>query len=155
MATHKLMDGDLQVFKRTGRKHWQCAASIGGRQYRASTKEESLGLAKEIAKDWYLEKTGKSRAGLLRTEKTVKDAAEKFTREYEVITEGERSPKWVAGHQARLRLHLLPFFGSMGLSEVSPGTAQDYRVHRIETTDRKSTRLNSSHGGISRMPSSA
>ena len=28
MATHKLMDGDLQVFKRTGRKHWQCAASI-------------------------------------------------------------------------------------------------------------------------------
>ncbi len=137
MATHKLMDGDLQVFKRSGRRHWQCAASIGGRQYRGSTREESLSLAKEIAKDWYLEKTGKSRAGLLRTEKTVKDAAEKFTREYEVITEGERSPKWVAGHQARLRLHLLPFFGNMGLSEVSPGTAQDYRVHRIETTTEK------------------
>ncbi len=61
------------------------------------------------------------------------NAAEKFTREYEVITEGERSPKWVQGHQIRLRLHLLPFFGKMGLSEVTPGAVQDYRVHRIET----------------------
>ena len=127
------MDGDLQVFKRAGRKAWQCAASIGGRQYRFSTKEESLALAKQVAQDWYLEKMGKSRAGLLKTEKTVKDAAEKFTKEYEVITEGERSPKWVAGHQARLRLHLLRFFGQLGLSEVTPGSVQDYRVHRIQT----------------------
>jgi len=126
------MDGDLQVFKRTGRRHWQCAASIGGRQYRHSTKEESLSHAKEIAKDWYLEKTGKSRAGLLKTEKTFKDAADKFTVEYGVITNGERSPKWVQGHQIRLRLHLLPFFGSMGLSEITPGTVQDYRVHRMQ-----------------------
>ncbi len=140
MATHKLMDGELQVFRRTGRRHWQCAASIGGRQYRFSTKEESLSLAKEIAKDWYLEKTGKSRAGLLRTEKTFKDAAEKFAREYEVITEGERSPKWVQGHQIRLRLHLLPFFGAMGLSEITAGTVQDYRIHRIETTKEKKSK---------------
>ncbi|MGO9818731.1 MAG: hypothetical protein ACLPJJ_04160 [Acidocella sp.] len=133
MATHKLMDGDLQLFKRAGRKAWQCAASVGGRQYRFSTRQEQFNLAKEIAQDWYLEKMGKSRAGLLQTEKTVQDAAEKFTREYEVITEGERSPKWVAGHQIRLRLHLLPFFGKMPLSEVTPGTVQDYRVHRIET----------------------
>ncbi len=77
---------------------------------------------------------GKLRAGLLKTEKTVKDTAEKITKEYEVITKGERSPKWVAEHQARLRLHLLPFFGLMGLSEVTPGSVQDYRVHRIETT---------------------
>jgi integrase len=132
MPIHKLMDGDLQVFKRTGRRHWQCAASIGGRQYRHSTKEESLSHAKEIAKDWYLEKTGKSRAGLLKTEKTFKDAAEKFTVEYGVITKGERSPKWVQGHQIRLRLHLLPFFGAMGLSEITPGTVQDYRVHRMQ-----------------------
>lgn len=134
MATHKLMDGDLQLFKRKGRKAWQCAASVGGRQYRFSTKEEQFTLAKAVAQDWYLEKMGKSRAGLLVTEKTVQDAADKFTREYEVITEGERSPKWVQGHQIRLRLHLLPFFGKLGLSAVTPGTVQDYRVHRIETT---------------------
>jgi integrase len=134
MATHKLMDGDLQLFKRAGRSAWQCAASVGGRQYRFSTRQEQFSLAKEIAQDWYLEKMGKSRAGLLRTEKTVQDAADKFNREYEVITEGERSPKWVAGHQIRLRLHLLPFFGKMSLSEVTPGSVQDYRVHRIEMT---------------------
>jgi hypothetical protein len=33
-----------------------------------------------------------------------------------------------------LWLHLLPFFGNMGLSEVSLGAAQDYRVHWIEKT---------------------
>jgi integrase len=37
----------------------------------------------------------------------------------------------VEGHQIRLRLHLLPFFGDMGVSEVDGGTAQDYRVRRI------------------------
>lgn len=58
-----------------------------------------------MAEDWYLGLCGKQAAGTLVTEKTVADAAERFTREYEVITEGERSPKWVQGHQIRLRLH--------------------------------------------------
>ncbi|MFJ6323328.1 MULTISPECIES: hypothetical protein [unclassified Rhizobium] len=35
------------------------------------------------------------------------------------------------GHSIRLRLHLIPFFGKMGLSEINAGTVQDYRVHRI------------------------
>ncbi|GES53058.1 hypothetical protein FBZ99_11922 [Rhizobium sp. ERR 1071] len=48
-----------------------------------------------------------------------------------MITEGQRSPKWIEGHGIRLRLHLVPFFGKMGLSEINAGTVQDYRVHRI------------------------
>ncbi len=31
----------------------------------------------------------------------------------------------------RLRLHLLPFFGKLRLSEVTPGKVQEYRVHRM------------------------
>ncbi|WP_230640365.1 site-specific integrase [Shinella sumterensis] len=46
--------------------------------------------------------------------------------------------KWgqfrVEGHSIRLRLHLIPFFGKMGLSEITAGTVQDYRVHRIGTS---------------------
>jgi integrase len=33
---------------------------------------------------------------------------------------------------ARLRVHLVPFFGPMGLSEVTPAKIQEYRIHRHE-----------------------
>ena len=60
-------------------------------------------------------------------------AAAVFEREYEIITEGHRSPRWVEGHKARLRLHLIPFFGSLGLSQITAGKVQNYRIHRIDT----------------------
>ncbi len=60
--------------------------------------------------------------------------AERFTLEYGMITDGQRAVRWVEGHQIRLRLHLLPFFGHLGLSGVTPSQVQDYRMHRITTT---------------------
>jgi hypothetical protein len=51
--------------------------------------------------------------------------------EYEIITEDERSKKWTEGHEIRLRVHLLPFFGEQGVSKVSAGKVQDYRIHRM------------------------
>ena len=65
----------------------------------------SLSQAKDFAEDWYLELRGKKRRGELHNEKTFQDAAGQFIREYEVITEGQRSPKWVEGHKARIRLY--------------------------------------------------
>ncbi|MEH2470524.1 hypothetical protein V1281_000232 [Nitrobacteraceae bacterium AZCC 2161] len=32
------------------------------------------------------------------------------------------------------RLRLLPFFGAMGLSTITPGKVQEYRVNRIATS---------------------
>jgi integrase len=128
---HELMGGDIQLFRRPNSKFWYCQATVGGRQRRLSTKKESLRLAEDVAKDWFLTLQGKARAGLLRSERTFAEAAKKFMAEYETITKGERSPKWVAGHEARLRLHLLPFFGETELSKITPGMIQDYRVHRI------------------------
>jgi integrase len=93
-----------------------------------------LAHAKQLAEDWYLELRGKARAGLLKKrEKTFREAAQQFENEYETITEGQRSPKWVQGHKDRLRLHLTPFFGELGLSEVTADKVQEYRVHRIST----------------------
>jgi hypothetical protein len=40
----------------------------------------------------------------------------------------------VYDNSGRLRLHLLPFFGNMGLSTITPGKVQEYRVHRIATS---------------------
>jgi hypothetical protein len=33
----------------------------------------------------------------------------------------------------RLQVHLCPFFGKKGLSEITPGLVQDYRMHRART----------------------
>ncbi|MGC1777435.1 MAG: hypothetical protein WBB34_05760 [Xanthobacteraceae bacterium] len=94
MASHEILGGLVQVYKRGG-KHWHCSATLAGRQRRATTKEEGLVEAKQFAEDWYLEMRGKARAGLLINQKTFAQAAEHFLKEYEIITEGERSKKWV------------------------------------------------------------
>ena len=134
MATHTIFGGKVHVYKRPNSSYWQCSTYLSGRNRRTSTKQESLELAKEFAEDWYLSLRDKNRSGELLNEKTVRQAATVFEHEYEIITEGQRSPRWVEGHKARLRIHLLPFFGSLGLSQVTAGKAQEYRVHRINTS---------------------
>jgi len=134
VSSHEILGGLVQVYKRGEGRYWQCSASFAGRQYRSTTKEEGLTEAKQFAEDWYLELRGKARAGLLKTEKTFAEAAEVFLKEYGVITEGQRSPRWIEGHGIRLRLHLSPFFGELGVSEVTAGKVQEYRVHRVSTS---------------------
>src|SRR5258708_35568691 len=95
MTSHELMGGKLQVYQRGNSRFWQCAASVGGKQRSASTKEESLSLAKQIAEDWYLELRGKDRAGLLKSEKIFRQAPNQFLKEHEILTEGHRSPRSV------------------------------------------------------------
>ena len=131
MASHEVLGGKIQLFKRGDSRFWQCSASVGGKQHRTTTKEESLLQAKQVAEDWFLSLRGKDRAGLLISEKTFKLAAEQFMKEYEIITEGQRSPRWVSGHNDRLRIHLLPFFGPLGISQVTAGKVQEYRMHRM------------------------
>ncbi len=134
MTKHNILGGKVQIYRRSNSRYWQCAASVSGKQHRNSTKEESLSAAKDVAEDWYLGLVGKRRSGELKVGKTVRKAAEQFTAEYETITEGQRSPAWVRGHRDRLRIHLLPFFGDLVLSEVTAGKVQEYRLHRIATS---------------------
>jgi hypothetical protein len=61
----ELMGGKIRVYKRDNCSFWQRSTFLNGRNYRRSTKEDSLSRAKEIAEDWYLEMRGRSRAGLL------------------------------------------------------------------------------------------
>lgn len=131
---HELFGGRLHVYKRPNSRFWQCSTYLAGRNRRVSTKEESLAHAKEFAEDWYLELKGKQRAGQLKAGKTFRFAAERFQQEYAIITGGSRSKKYVATQADRIRVHLLPYFGPMVLSEITPGTVQDYRVDRIQTS---------------------
>ena len=133
VTKHELMGGKLHVYRRENSSQWQCSTYLGGRNRRVSTKSDSLSHAKAFAEDWYLELHGKFRRGEVSSEKTFRETAKVFEREYEIITDGERSPAYVRGHKDRIRLHLNPYFGSMGLSAVTPGAVQEYRIHRRES----------------------
>ena len=132
--THDLMGGKLHVYKRENSRLWQCSTYLAGKNRRVSTKEESLAQAKDFAEDWYLELRGKHRRGEVRDEKSFKEAAQQYLREYTTITEGERSPRYVENNKRRLENYLIPFFGNYGLSEVTSGLVQEYRVARRESS---------------------
>jgi integrase len=157
VITHELMGGKLHVYKRDNSRFWQCATYLAGRNQRVTTKQESLAQAKDFAEDWYLGLRAKDRLGLIKNEKTFRHAAAQFLKEYEIITEGTRSPKWVEGYGIRLRLHLLPFFGDLGLSEITAGKVQEYRMHRATTpvvgSRRPPPKANGGEAAIYKAPS--
>src|SRR5260370_33481192 len=72
------------------------------------------------------------RGGEIKTEKTFGEASEQFLREYDLITQDQRSKVYVEGQPWRSRVHLVPFFGHMGLSEITASKVQEYRIHRLE-----------------------
>src|ERR1051325_5115962 len=96
------MGGRLHVYKRLGSRYWQCSTYLAGRNRRKSLKEESISHARELAEDWYLSLRGKLKAGELKDGKTFAEAAEQFRREYRVITQGQRSEKYVECMEMRL-----------------------------------------------------
>ncbi len=134
-----LFNGKVHLYRRPRSSLWQCSATVDGRQHRTSTGEENAALAKAKAEDWYLRLRGLAAAERFaehpktkKNERTFAQAAKAFEDEYETITEGQRSPKWVQGHRDRLRLHLLPYFGELGLSEVTSAKVQAYRAKRMK-----------------------
>lgn len=145
-ARHSLLDNKVQLYMRPNSPLWQCSCSIAGQQRRASTKEDSLARAKDVARDWYLGLMGKYRAGELKDGVTFRKASEHFVSEYEVITQGERNKEYAESHAMRLRVHLLPFFGNRVVAEITPGLVQEYRVHRTTSRLDKKT-------GVPKRPS--
>ncbi|HEY6184472.1 MAG TPA: site-specific integrase [Terriglobales bacterium] len=136
---HVLMGGKLHVYRRPNSSYWQCSTYLAGKNWRASTKEDSLAHAKDFAEDWYLQLKGKMRDGQLKVGKMFEDAADQFLREYSVITAGERNQRYVEGFGEKLRVHLLPFFRGKVLSEITPGLVQEYRIHRATSRKDKKT----------------
>ena len=119
---HELMGGKLHLYKRPNSRLWQCYTYLAGRAWRETTGEENLAPAKQVAEDWYLQLRGKSRAGELKAGKTFEFVARQFLKEYRILTEGERSPKWVELLENKLDKYLIPYFGRMVVSEITSGT---------------------------------
>ena len=115
MASHEILGGWFRSIGAAGR-YWQCSASIDGRQYRSHDEGRRPDPAKQFAEDWYLGLRGKARAGLLKNRKDVRRRPPTNSRKNtRIITEGQRSQRWTEGHKIRIRLHLRPFFGELGL----------------------------------------
>lgn len=133
---HSILGGKVHVYLRENSPYWQCSSYLNGKNHRSSTKEKSLRLAKEFAEDWYLTLRGKNALGELSNERTFAFAAEKFLLEFEADTMGERNPKCLTNHQNHVRLHLEPFFGKLGLSEITTTKIQEYRLERMQSTYR-------------------
>jgi integrase len=142
-ARHEILGGKVQLYRRPGGRFWQCSTSIGGEQHRATTKKEELSQAEDAAEEWYLELRGTFKRGELgklkaaNAEKTFKEAAEVFMREFPIITEGQRNAIYVKGHERRLRNYIIPFLGDKPLSEVTGGAVTEYRIDRIEKSKAK------------------
>ncbi len=154
--SHTLMDGRLHVYRRENSRFWQCATYLNGRNHRQSTKETNISFACEFARDWYLDRLAEDRlrkAGKLPAapetrvvfpqritpkrpgEKTFREAAAVFEKEFEAMTLGERNAHYVAGKGRVIRLYLNPFFGDLPITDVSAGRIQDYRLHRVTPPD--------------------
>lgn len=129
---HSILGVNVHICQPENSSIFQCTSYLYGRIRRVSTKEESLAKAKELAEDWYLELRGKKARGELPSELTFMQAAERFIKEYELMTAGERNEIYVKGHRARLKNHLLPYLGKMGLSQITSGAVQDYRMFRLQ-----------------------
>lgn len=134
---HIILGGKVHLYRRGTRGRYHCSATIEGKQYRSATNKDDLRQAEEVAEDWYLKLRGMVRSGDLekvtarKKEKTFQVAAEKFLEEFPVLTEGQRNAIYVKGHERRARKYLIPFFGKKGLSEITGGLVNEYRMHRI------------------------
>lgn len=159
VESHTIMDGKVHIYRRENSRFWQCAVYLGGRNHRQTTRQDSLVMAKDYAREWYMERYADERLrrrGVplpdatewadaepapqpAKTRKptglTFQDAADVFVAEYQVITLGERNEEYVAQKSRHLRRYLLPFFGKKTLTEITAGLISEYRVHRLSPVD--------------------
>ncbi|AXK79545.1 site-specific integrase [Pseudolabrys taiwanensis] len=137
-ARHTILGGKVHLYKRPDARFWQCSTTVGGVRFRDSTKKDELSQAEDAAEEWYLELRSKFKRGELgelkqvNKEKTFREVAELFLREFKALTEGHRSPIYVGGHERRVKKHLNPFMGDKPISQITSGLVQEYRVHRVE-----------------------
>lgn len=147
---HRVVDSKVYVYRRENSRFWQCAVYLSGRNHRQTTGQENLALAVEYFRDWYQDQVAKDRLrrrGMLPApagvavvrpppkripgERTFREAATTFLREFKTLMRGERNAEYIASKERVLRLYLLPVFGDLPLSAVDAGRVQDYRVHRL------------------------
>lgn len=106
---HSIMGDKVHVYRRDNSGKWQCSTFLEGKNHRVTTGTDSLSLAEQFAEDWYFGLRLKQKDGKLKREKTFRDAAEQFQKEFNFVTGGTRNQKYVSDNYRRLNLYLIPF----------------------------------------------
>jgi integrase len=134
-AVHEVFGVKVQIYRRSKSPFWWCSTTVGGERHRTSTGKEDYDQAALVAEAWALKLKGVERwgGGLKKAKRPFEVAAKQFLDEFEVLTQGERSPQYVALHRGRLKNHLLPYFGETDITEISSGMIYNYRIHRMKT----------------------
>lgn len=148
---HKILGGKVTLYRRGNGGNWHASTFLDGAKRRTTTGDDSLSRAKDFAEDWYLTLKGKKLSGTLgpaKTEKTFRDAATQYEKEYAIITGGQRNAVYVDGNFRRIKKYLNPFFGDLGLSEVTSAKVQEYRLLRQTPVDEKVPATNTLHQEI-------
>ncbi len=78
MEIHRILGDKGRLYRRADGGNWHCSTYLDGKEWRKSTKLRSLGRAKDVAEDWYLELCAKKRFGELESGKTFAQAAKQF-----------------------------------------------------------------------------
>lgn len=148
MESHFTLERKVRVYQRPESSKWHCETRLNGKKLRKSTGETDFGKATKIAEDWYFQiRSGDIEATPIEkisptvseTGHSFKDVARLFEDEYEVLTEGQRNPRYTRDHAARLRNHLIPFFKNTPVEEITTGHIQDYRLMRLHPKRAKRT----------------
>jgi hypothetical protein len=114
---YTILGGKVHVYKRPNSGSAGNAPAISPERIAApSTKEDSLSKAKEVAEDWYLQLRGKLRSGEIKTRETFREASDQYLREYDIITQGERSKTYASGDSTRVSWPPGPVLRHLGLS---------------------------------------
>jgi len=127
---HELVGSKVQLYQRNNSPFWWCAATIGTKRHRISTKKLDLREATTFAEDWVLNLRGVERwGGGSKSGVKFKVAATRFLDEFTILTEGQRSPAHVAMVAGRVKNYLIPYFGEMVVPEINSSAIQAFRIH--------------------------
>lgn len=136
MDTHYILDDKVRIYQRENSQVWQCQTRLDGDKKRISSKTADLHEAKLFAQCWYYDLRGVPHEGKYaieqKPEHTFSDASDKFIREYPIITNGDRNPRYIRDHVSRIENHLRPFMGEKGIAEITAGLIQEYRIMRLQ-----------------------
>jgi hypothetical protein len=121
---HTILGGKVHVYKRQlaafGSAQAISQAKIGGpaRRKRASPRPRKSPRTGTYS-------FAELRAGEIKGEKTFREVSEHYLREYDIITQGQRNKRYGDGQHWRSKVHLVPFFGNLGISEITAGEIQE------------------------------
>jgi integrase len=115
----------LHLYMRPNSEYWWCRFYHQGKAHRASTKSKNKPDAETFAADWYFNKQVDIKAGIITSKKkqlpTVKDASIAMHNRFRSLVErGKRTQSYLDGIVKVLNKHILPYFGDIPVTEVTP-----------------------------------